>query len=351
MCALSITYPYVSVCRMRKRSGVGSRQTFRLQWWLPMTSRWRPSRSCVHSGGSCRKSRIAAQNFPQTSRRCRESGTKSTILLLFPPPLSNSTNPSGSPPFWLQSLCLWAQCGYEVAARVLPYPIIKTLMLVSFELPGRSGMITMGRKCRPGYMSGQHHSVHVLVFKEKKWRVVACGIWQTRGTSAVSCSISLSVFLSFELLPPLSSSYTLTTGLHSHTHYSNLEPCMSQVLIIIIIIRQCRCGDKPVHHKDTILIIVSLCYTFKYILRIVYITYSTPLCRAFQDVFWCCCTGAMRLCDGYIYRACCIGLCVTALYIHVFECANAVVFLRLLSPFTVTTGKIIPLANVKHFCL
>lgn len=261
------------------------------------------------------------------------------------PPLSNSTNPSGSPPFWLQSLCLWAQCGYEVAARVLPYPIIKTLILVSFELPGRSGMITMGRKCWPGCMSGRHHSVHVLVFS-KQWRVEAYGIWQTRGTSAVSCSISLSVFLSFELLAPLSSSHTLTTGLHSHTHFSNLEPCMSQILIdyhTTVQMQWQTCSTQQYYF-------VSPCCTFiKYIY--VYITYSTPPYRAFQDVFWCCCTGAMQLCDGYIYGACCIGLCVTALYIHVFECANAVVFLRLLSPFTITTSKIILLVNVKHFCL
>ena len=109
------------VFRMKKKSGVGSRQTSKQQWWWPMTSRSRLSRSCVHSGGSCRRSRIAVQSFLQTLRPCRESGTTSTILFFFffipsTPPIPRL------PLFRLQFLSLWTQCGYEIPARVLPFP-------------------------------------------------------------------------------------------------------------------------------------------------------------------------------------------------------------------------------------
>lgn len=109
-------YPYVCVCRMKKRSGVGSRQTSRQQWLWPMTSRWRLSRSCVHSGGSCRRSRIAVQSFPQTLRPCRESGIISSILLFFSS--SPSTKPPGSP--CLASGCSSFLSEHNVDMRYLP---------------------------------------------------------------------------------------------------------------------------------------------------------------------------------------------------------------------------------------
>lgn len=80
----SITFNRVCVFRMRKRSGAASRQTSRRRWWWPMTLRWRLSRSCVLSGDSCRRSKIATPNFLQTSRPCRESGTISISFLFFP---------------------------------------------------------------------------------------------------------------------------------------------------------------------------------------------------------------------------------------------------------------------------
>lgn len=82
---------------MKKRSGDGSRRTSRQQWWWPTTSRWRLSRSCVHSGGSCRRSRIAVQSSLQTLRPCRESGTISTILLFCCSSYSTKHPPFGSP--------------------------------------------------------------------------------------------------------------------------------------------------------------------------------------------------------------------------------------------------------------
>lgn len=81
----STTSGYVCVFRRRKKSGGGFRQTSRLQWWWPMTLRWRLSRSCVHSGDSCRRSKIAMQNCLQTWRPCRESGTISVMSLLSSP--------------------------------------------------------------------------------------------------------------------------------------------------------------------------------------------------------------------------------------------------------------------------
>lgn len=111
------TLLYVCVCRMKKRSGAGFRQTSRQQWWWPMTSRWRLSRSCVHSGGSCRRSRIAARSFPQTSRPCRESGTISTIL--HPPPKKNP-HPSSLCSPRLASGCSSFLSQHIVEMRYLP---------------------------------------------------------------------------------------------------------------------------------------------------------------------------------------------------------------------------------------
>ena len=117
--------PYVCVFRMKKKSGVGSRRTSRQPWWWPTTSRWRLSRSCVLSGDSCRRSRIAAPSSPQTWRPCRVSGTSSIIMHFFQfLPLHRPLNPSGIPLFsiGLQLLSLSTQRGYEIPARVLPNP-------------------------------------------------------------------------------------------------------------------------------------------------------------------------------------------------------------------------------------
>lgn len=76
---------HVCACRMRKRSGGGSRRTSRLQWWWPMTLRWKLSRSCVLSGDSCRRNRIAVPSFLQTWRPCRESGNIPVIFLFLSP--------------------------------------------------------------------------------------------------------------------------------------------------------------------------------------------------------------------------------------------------------------------------
>lgn len=131
MCCVALNLHFYiciyAVCavRMKKRSGVGSRLISRRRWWWPTTSKWRLNRSCVHSGGSCRRSRIVVQSFPQTSRPCRESGTISTILHFFSaypstkpsPTLHSSFLVSGCSPFLSEP-----QCGYEIPARVLPYP-------------------------------------------------------------------------------------------------------------------------------------------------------------------------------------------------------------------------------------
>lgn len=111
---LYTVYPYVCVLRTKKKSGVGSRRTFRRQWWWQMTSRWRLSRSCGHSGGSCRRNRIAAQSSRQTSKPCRVSGTIPTILfflfLSFSKLHQSPTSRLTAVPFSLNIISTWDTC-------------------------------------------------------------------------------------------------------------------------------------------------------------------------------------------------------------------------------------------------
>lgn len=99
--------PYVYVFRMKRRNGVVFRQISRQQWWLPMISKWKLSRSCAHSGGSCRRSRIAVQSYLQTLRAYRESGTIFTMIHFFtthytrPPPLAPFVKRQSAVPFAL----------------------------------------------------------------------------------------------------------------------------------------------------------------------------------------------------------------------------------------------------------
>lgn len=97
-------YMILHVCafRMKRRSGVVFRQTSRRLWSSRMISRWKLNRSCAHSGGSCRRSRIVMQSFLQTLRPCRESGT------IFP--IFFSSSPSTSFPFFSIGLQFFSPC-------------------------------------------------------------------------------------------------------------------------------------------------------------------------------------------------------------------------------------------------